>query len=429
MPAKLNEPKQGWQTRLSHVVDLMREISLHTDPQAMVRTYGTRAQEILPYDRLVAISRRGLKAPKYRVTRSSMWGLDHDPWKNQDQLPIFDTGLLSDFLYGDEPQLIDELAIPEDEPAKEFLDGMKSVMAIPVYDQGEALNMVLFMRQAPHAFDRKNFADQVLTSNLFGRATQTLVLSAQVKKAYKIIDQEMKQIGDLQRSLLPKELPNIPTMNLATHYQPATRAGGDYYDFFPMADGSWGILIADVSGHGSPAAVLMAVTHALAHTNPRQAVTPSQMLEYINRHLTVKYTNDTGRFITAFFGVYHPTTRDLTYACAGHNPPRLKRCRDGSLFSLDGVSNPPLGIDCKLKYDEITQTLEIGDQIVFYTDGITEAFNNKHEMFGVERLDAVLHNCMLEASGLIDAVLTAVNTFTAGHPADDDRTMLVAKIV
>lgn len=428
-PANHASPDDEWQRRLAHVVDLMREISRYTDPQEMVLAYAKRAQEILPTDRLVAISRRDLESPQYRVTRSTTWGLDLDPWRHAEQLPVFDRGLMGELLYGDKPQILDNLIVPNDDPAAEFLMDMRSVMAIPVYEHGKALNMVLMMRRSPNAFDRDRFADQVWTSNLFGRATQTLRLSQQVQQAYSTVDEEMKVIGDLQHSLLPKQLPSIPTMDLAVHYQPAKRSGGDYYDFFPMTDGSWGILMADVSGHGSPATVLMAVVHALAHTYPKPNAGPAQMLQYINTHLTHRYTANTGRFVTAFFGVYQPSSRQLTYACAGHNPPRLKRCRDGSMFSIDGVGNPPLGIVADQRYDETTQSLQIGDQIIFYTDGITEAFNPQSEMFRLERLDHALANCMIDASGLIEAVLSALANFTAGRDADDDRTMLVAKIL
>src|SRR5262249_558922 len=121
-------------------------------------------------------------------------------------------------------------------------------------------------------------------------------------------------------SLLPAPLPTIPTLDLATHYQPSQRAGGDYFDFFPLPAGKWGIFIADVSGHGSPAAVLMAVTHCIAHTHPRPPQPPPKVLNYLHRHLATLYTRQNENFITAFYGVYDPSNRTLTYACAGHNP-------------------------------------------------------------------------------------------------------------
>src|SRR5205807_111904 len=110
-----------------------------------------------------------------------------------------------------------------------------------------------------------------------------------------------------------------------------------------------------------------------AHIDPGPPLTPRRMLEHINRHLTSRYTTMGGTFVTAFYGVYDSRSRELIYACAGHNPPRLKHCDDGSLTSLDGVQSLPLGITIDEEYTELTQPLRPGDQVVFYTDGITEA--------------------------------------------------------
>jgi sigma-B regulation protein RsbU (phosphoserine phosphatase) len=224
-------------------------------------------------------------------------------------------------------------------------------------------------------------------------------------------------------------LPDIPTLQLAAYYQPSKRAGGDYYDFFPLPDGRWGIFIADVSGHGTPSAVLMAVTHCIAHTYPGPAIPPARVLGYINKHLATSYTDRNGSFVTAFYGIYDPARRSLSYSCAGHNPPRLKRCQDGSLLILNGTNGLPLGITGDESYKQAEQQLELGDQIVFYTDGVTEAHNSAGVMFGTDRLDRVLENCALQATALLDEVLRALDAFTCGHPADDDRTLVVARIV
>jgi sigma-B regulation protein RsbU (phosphoserine phosphatase) len=265
-------------------------------------------------------------------------------------------------------------------------------------------------------------------TSLFGRATSNLVVSEELQRAYQALDREFKTVGEIQRSLLPAQLPSIPTMDLAAFYRPSERAGGDYYDFFPLPDGKWGIFLADVSGHGTPAAVLMAVTHCIAHMHPGPAIPPAQVLDFLNRHLASLYTHENGNFVTAFYGVYDPSNRLLTYASAGHNPPRLKRCQDGSLLALDGAQGMPLGIFAETTYEECSLPLQRGDQIIFYTDGITEAHNPAGEMFGTDRLDHVLEDCSLQASALLDSLLQSVEAFTAGHPADDDRTLIVARI-
>ena len=204
--------------------------------------------------------------------------------------------------------------------------------------------MTVLMRTEPGAFDREQLPEWVWTSNLFGRAAHNLVLSEELKRTSALMERELKVVADIQRSLLPKVLPTIPTLDLAAYYQTSQWAGGDYYDFFPLADGKWGILIADVSGHGTPAAVMMAITHSIAHALHGPLAPPGTMLGHVNQQLATRYTADNEAFVTAFYGIYDPLRRELTYASAGHNPPRLKRCEDGSVASLDAVGGLPLGM-------------------------------------------------------------------------------------
>jgi phosphoserine phosphatase RsbU/P len=425
-----DQPDSGdWSERLAIIVELMKDLSCQTDPQEMVRSYGEKIQQLLPIDQRVSLSRRGLAHPQYRVTRSTTWAEVVNPWKEKDRLPLLKGGLLAELIYADKTVVIDDLEVAADEPAAAYLAGHRSLLAIPMFDQGEALNMVVLLQKQPYAFPKDQIADLVWRSNLFGRATSNLVLKEELREAYRALDRELKVVADIQRSLLPAQLPKISTLDLAAHYQPAQRAGGDYYDFFPLPDGKWGIFIADVSGHGTPAAVLMAVTHCIAHTHPGPPVPPGNVLGYINDHLATRYTNSSETFVTAFFAVYDSARRLLTYASAGHNPPRLKRCQDGSLLSLAGAGGLPLGILLGTRYDETEQQLQPGDQIVFYTDGITEANNRAGELFSTERLDQELENCSLQAQGLLDAVLSAVERFADGRPADDDRTLIVARVL
>ena len=162
------------------------------------------------------------------------------------------------------------------------------------------------MREHPAAFDREEFPEWYWLSSLFGRATHSLVLRDELSQALAIVDREMKIVADLQRSLLPKRLPKIPHMDLAAHYQTSQWAGGDYYDIFALPDGRWGLLIADVSGHGTPAAVMMAVTHSIAHTYPGPPERPADLLNFINHHICRRYTVDFDAFITAFYGIFDP---------------------------------------------------------------------------------------------------------------------------
>lgn len=224
-------------------------------------------------------------------------------------------------------------------------------------------------------------------------------------------------------------MPEIATLRLAASYQTSRQAGGDYYDFFPLADDCWGLLIADVSGHGTPAAVMMAVLHCIAHMLPGAPDSPGDVLRRLNDHLYERYTSDSGHFATAFYAVFDARRRTLRYSCAGHNPPRVRNAQQNSVRALDRIRALPLGIAPGLTYKEATEALNPGDRLVLYTDGIVEAGNGAGEMYGTSRLDFALADCWSDADRTLQAVLDDVAKFTAGTPAADDRTLIIADVL
>jgi sigma-B regulation protein RsbU (phosphoserine phosphatase) len=395
----------------------------------MVQQYGARVRIMMATDRFISLSRRNLAKPKVRITRSSLNEEQINPWLEPDRLPVHEGGLLSDFIWGDEPRIIDELEMDPADPGYPLLQGLGSVAAIPLYDQGSSLNMVVLGRKQKHGFNHDLLAEHVLMSNLFGRATNNLVLSQQVRAAYEALDRELLLVAEIQQSLLPTSLPQIPTLDLAVHYQTSKRAGGDYYDFFPLSNDRWGILVADVSGHGTPAAVIMAVTHSIAHTLHDEPQPPSKLLAFVNEHLTARYTGSNGTFVTAFYGIYDCPSRTLTYANAGHCPPRIHRAGNGILESMDQSPQLPLGIQCGQKFVDCIEHLAPRDSLFIYTDGITEARSSSGEFFGLTQLDEVLvGNGARTAQQLLDNALRALNSFTGDLAATDDRTLLAITI-
>jgi sigma-B regulation protein RsbU (phosphoserine phosphatase) len=152
------------------------------------------------------------------------------------------------------------------------------------------------------------------------------------------------------------------------------------------------------------------------------------MLSFLNEHLFGRSKSAMGTFVTAFFGVYDPATRRIRHSSAGHPPPRIKRCSDGSLFSLEGGGGPPLGVMPTWRYEEEAGELMVGDQFILYTDGITEAFNPSGEMFGADRLDGTIENCSISAQGLIEEVLERLDSFREGRELSDDLTLVVARV-
>jgi sigma-B regulation protein RsbU (phosphoserine phosphatase) len=420
---------QTWQDELKFVAEFMRELSTQTDPQTAANLYGRRLREggFVTSDGYLAVSRRDLSAPAYRITRSSTWTEQIDPWREKDRLPVFQTGLLSELIYSNEPTIIEDLPsrYSPDDPAAEYFKGMNFLLAMPHFDNGFALNMGVILTRDARGVERERIPLMLMQSNLWGRAVLSSVLRHELKTAYDALDYELKAVGQIQKSLLPHILPDIPGLDLAAFYETSQRAGGDYYDFFPLAHGKWGIFIADVSGHGIPAAVRMAITHAIAHTRPDATTPPGDMLGYLNTTLERRYLGQTGSFVTAFYAVYDPETRRLAYASAGHPPPRM--ARDGHVSSLDGLAGIPLGIDSGVDYPRHQLALRPGDRLIFYTDGLSEAFSPTHELFGTDRLDAA---CLADgdASGMLNAVLADLARHTGGAPATDDRTVLAMRV-
>lgn len=241
---------------------------------------------------------------------------------------------------------------------------------------------------------------------------------------------ELKMVGEIQRSLLPERLPKIPGFDLASYYHPSTQAGGDYFDIVPLIGDQWGLVMADVAGHGVSAAVIMAVLRSLVHAHLpyTRSIPACAFLEFINSQITNTYVRD-GRFVTQWCAALDPGTRRVTYASAGHNPPRI--VRDGAILELDAVGGMPMGIDGSASYEEVSVTLEPDDLLVIYTDGIPEATRHadgSKEFFLMERFDEVLvASGQDSAQECIDRVAAAVNAFSQSTTPADDQTMLVIR--
>ncbi|MDB5330742.1 MAG: rsbU 2 [Phycisphaerales bacterium] len=426
--------RRPWKEELEIVDKTMRAISGVTDPEELVRIYWEGIGELIPINDYVSVSRRGVEPPDYFVTRSSRFTEHLNPWTQRDLLPRFSAGILGEIVYANRPMIIDDLParLASDDPARFYLEGFQSLITFPQYDDGEALNVTGMLLPPGVEIDHAVIPMMHWQSGLFGRGTQNLVLRNQLAGALGALDRELQVVGEIQRSLLPAVLPKIPGFAVATFYLTSARAGGDYYDFFPLAGGAWGVFIADVSGHGTPAAVLMAITHAIAHAQPGTHTPPEMLLGYLNDQLVRSYTRD-GTFVTAFYAVLDPRTRRLTYSRAGHNPPRL--VRRGCVTALDANGELPLGIVDQQSYGETTVTLESGDLLLLYTDGVTEAApahkrDEARDLFGVERLDKALLDCgTCSAEECVCRIRSIIGDFRGNASLTDDQTLIAIRCV
>lgn len=421
-----------WQEELAIIDRTLRAISRVSDPEELVGVYWEGVQELLPSFDYLALSRRGVEPPEFLITRSVRFTEEINPWTQRERLPRMRGGLLGELAYADRPVVIEDLParLAADDPGAFYLEGYGALVALPHYDEGVGMNITVGLFPPGAEWDPRRIPMMHWHGGLFGRGTQNLVLRNRLDDALRALDRELRVVGEIQRSLLPRELPRIEGFDIAASYETSARAGGDYYDFFPLDRGEWGVFIADVAGHGTPAAVLMAVTHAIAHARPGTHTPPGRLLAYLNEQLTRSYTR-TGAFITAFYAVLNPGTGELTYARAGHNPPRL--VRGGRVASLDATGALPLGIVEEQAYEQASARLEPGDLLLLYTDGITEAMaprtgNDDPRLFGIDRLDALLLDCGAEnAAGCVERIRAEVAAFRGGAPQADDQTLIAVR--
>jgi len=418
---------RNWRARLTISVDFMRELSRYSDPEELFGVFTRRMSQLYPTSRQVTITRRGLSAPQFRVSRFNLWKDPTNPHSESHRLPVYSGGILSELLYSGYPQVIDELSLDPTDPACDFFDGQRSLLSIPIFEQGNTNSMVIVARDEPAAFPREQVPELVWMSNMFGRSLATLALSDELQDANTKAVYEAKVIADLQKSLLPANTPRIPGIEVAVHYKSLHGAGGDYYDFFPLPDNRIGVLIADVSGHGTPAAVLQAITHTLAHSYAAPPEKPGEFLAHINHHLTRRYTGQTGHFVTAFYVVFDPRAGTMTYSNAGHHPCIRGQHRQ-AWDELQNSQGLPLGVAPRtLPYPEHVARFNLNDRVMLMTDGILEATNRSGEMFGESDYFASLWADTTTASELVKSLLEHLRQFTTGQPSRDDQTLLVIR--
>ncbi len=240
------------------------------------------------------------------------------------------------------------------------------------------------------------------------------------------LEEELELSQIVQRALLPQSIPSIRGVELAAFSRPSEIIGGDYFDFFQFRDGTHGLVIADVSGHGVSAGMLMSSLQMAIRTMAPETDSPAEVLERINRFYihNIHFTT----FVTVFLACFDPNTLTLSYVNAGHNPPAVRRKSDGTITWLKPTA-PAVGLaeDFHPKMESIS--FAEGDSLLLYTDGVTEVLNISNEEFGQARLaELVQQYADRPAPDLLQAVRRALSVFGGNQPLVDDVTMVALKV-
>jgi Na+/proline symporter len=306
-------------------------------------------------------------------------------------------------------------------------EGIKAFAHAPITIEGQPIGVLsAFSRTAKGIFSDEfvelyqSLAGQIGVAWRNSQQTKAIIQAKEREK-------EMQIAKSIQMGLLPTSVPEIKGISLAGICVPARQVGGDYYDFLPRDKEGLDLIIADVSGHDVSSALIMAETRTFILARAREIQGAREMLTALNEF----FYEDLGRaelFITMFYLKYNTGTHQLSFASAGHNLPLLWRGRTGKCDRLD-AEGLILGIRKEVEFQEKKTSLEPGDVLLLYTDGVTEAENSEGAFFGEERLCAVLkEHHELHPQQVIDHVLEEVRLFTGTRNFNDDVSLVIMRV-
>lgn len=239
------------------------------------------------------------------------------------------------------------------------------------------------------------------------------------------MERELQMAFRVQSSLIPEATPQLPGWEFVAHWQPAREVAGDYYDFIPHQNGDIGLVIADVTDKGMPAALFMAFTRSIVRASLDQAASPAEGIRKANRLICADSTSDMP--VTLFYGLLDPVDGLLTYVNAGHNPPIHYRAASDAFTRLTRTGML-LGFDDQVTFRQENRVLNPGDFIVFYTDGVTDAIDEAQRQFGVERFESLVWQYRnTSAAEILNAIEATIADFTGETAPYDDITLLVVK--
>ena len=236
------------------------------------------------------------------------------------------------------------------------------------------------------------------------------------------MERELKVAAEIQLSILPDVLPSHPDFDFGGRILPARQVGGDFYDVFELGDNKLGVVIGDVADKGVPSAIFMARAHALIIAEADRATSPGEVLRMVNKHIT--RLEKSTQFVTALYGILDTTTREFSYARAGHEPPLLLEA-DGTVQRLPHKPGMALGLWENIALDEYSFVMPKGSLLMMFTDGMTDCRNPKGEPFGLERIKSTMTELKnFSAQNGCDQLFDTLMNYQHGSKQDDDVTLV-----
>jgi serine phosphatase RsbU (regulator of sigma subunit) len=301
---------------------------------------------------------------------------------------------------------------------------IKSLMAVPLQTESQVIGILYVDSPSPlNPFDAEALSLLTVFANIAAIRIEHARL-VEVEHAERLMAHDLEQAADIQQNLFPQCPPALPGLELAGRSLPCRSVGGDYFDYVPMADGRVLVVVADVSGKGMAASLLMSSLQARVHALCEVHTNVAKLVTRLN-HAT-KANTPANKFITGFFAAIDPVTGDMEYSNAGHNPPVI--ARKSGMVELLTTGGPVLGILGNINYAGGTTRLDPGDLLVMYSDGVSEAPNAKDEEFTEEAVADIAASCIgRSAEEVILEIQRQLRVFMGECAATDDVTMVVAR--
>ena len=300
-------------------------------------------------------------------------------------------------------------------------------VVIPLVNQGELMGLI---HLGPRLSDQEYSGDDFrLLGNLATHTAPALRVAQLVQEQQREaqererIQHELQVAQLIQQTLLPKESPQLEGWEISTYYQPAREVGGDFYEFFSFPDGRLAMAVADVTDKGVPAALVMATTRSILRAAAERLVSPGKVLERVNEILCPEIPAN--MFVTCFYVLLDPATGTLSYANAGHDLPYIRKADPKHPVEELRARGMPLGLMPGMNYEELETSLDIGDSLLLYSDGLVEAHAPDGEMFGFPRLQRLMAH-YANTTSLVEYLLNDLQSFVgAGWEQEDDITFVV----
>lgn len=281
-------------------------------------------------------------------------------------------------------------------------------------------NLVILKARLEASLEKKRLRDMEMA--YLAKLEEDFISEKQEKER---MLQELTIAHNIQQSLLPEKTPDFDDFDIAAINIPAWQVGGDFFDFITVSSRKLGLVIADVSGKGVPAALFMALSRAFIRATAVRDEEPLSPMQHTNSLLLEDA--DSGMFVTVFYAILDIPSRTISYVNAGHNPPILfhRKAESLEILEAEGIA---LGVVDEIEFEVKSTSMDDGDVLILYTDGITEAFNPEKDEYGEERLiQIVTENSQRTAAEIIEKVKEDVDSFAGEEPQSDDFTIMVVK--